>query len=127
MKYIIMCLTLFVQLGCSSVIIKESELNSMAFCNNLHMPDGISDMLKLDDKGVAFNCPDIEEVKAIADIKIMPYPTLQDKIVGIIIVKKTVSYEPYCKMIGSNIIVLRDNVYLNKKSYDIYDAYYSDK
>ena len=122
-----MCLTLLIHLGCSSVTIKDSILNHTAFCNTLRMPDGISDMLMHDDKGLAVNCPDIEEVKTITDIKIMPYPSLQDKIVGLIIVKKEISYEPYCRKIGSNIIVMRDNVIINKKKYVIYDAYYNDK
>src|SRR6185369_16319251 len=125
MKYVVMCLALFVQLGCSSVHITESDLSQIPFCNYRRVPDGISDRLELDEKGLAVNCPYIEEVETIADIRIMPYAPLHAKIVGLIIVKKGWSYEPYCRLIGSNLLVMRMNDLMNKKGYDIYDAYYS--
>lgn len=127
MKYVILSLTLFVHLGCSSVHITESDLSQIPFCNFRRVPDGISGRLEQDGNGIAINCPYIEEENAITDIRIMPYAPLHAKIVGLIIVKKGLPYDPYCKMIGSNLLVMRVNDHMNKKGYDIYDAYYSDK
>lgn len=127
MKFLIICLTLIVQFGCSSLNINESDLSQIPFCNYRAMPAGISDRLRDNEKGVAVNCPGIEDVNAIADIRVMPYPPIDAKIVGIIIVKKEISFEPYCRMIGANIVVMRKNRLINGKGYDIYDAYYSDK
>lgn len=127
MKYLIICLVICVQLGCSSVRIKDSNFAQIPFCHYLHMPVGIADRLLHDEKGLGINCPDIDEVPAVSDVAVLPYAPLQARIVGMIIVKKGVSYDPYCRTIGANIIVKWNNDFINNDMYDIYEAYYSEK
>ena len=127
-KYLILLLTLLMQPGCTTatVALDKSDVWRITLCDYHLMPVSILDSLEEDENGVAVSCPGIEEVNPVSAVRVMPYAPLKARIVGLILVKKSVPLESYCKKIGANIIVKKIYPAINRKGYEIYDAYYGD-